>query len=98
MQSIAIFAVLFGAAMATYSGPGASQCSAGNTVACCDTSGGDGILGNVLGGSCDIPNLLSSTTPSQRGLLKELTLTNDNSLQQLHCWQHLLLPGHPGRE
>lgn len=37
-----------------------SVCAKDNVVSCCNTSGGDGVLGNVLGGACDI-HLLQST-------------------------------------
>jgi hypothetical protein len=37
-----------------------SSCSTGSKISCCDTSSAktNGLLGNILGGSCDLPQLL----------------------------------------
>lgn len=95
------FAILASAALATAAAVaggesgapkmGGATCAAGNTVACCDTSGGDGVLGNLLGGSCIIPDLLSSAFDIQPSV-RQASLTYPDSQQQLPVWQHLLLP------
>ncbi|KAF1824447.1 uncharacterized protein K489DRAFT_315666, partial [Dissoconium aciculare CBS 342.82] len=40
-----------------------SSCNSGSKISCCDTSGKtEGFLGNILGGSCDLPQLLFAHT------------------------------------
>jgi hypothetical protein len=43
-----------------------SSCNSGSKISCCDTSGKtEGFLGNILGGSCDLPQLLFGTFRNQ---------------------------------